>query len=56
MAVNSFFFDFSKEHLDTALRNMWRDMRFSSIDLAKKLGIEARLPFLDPAFKIWLWE
>jgi asparagine synthase (glutamine-hydrolysing) len=47
----SFFFDMTKEQLDKALASMWTNMSFSSIDLAKSLGIEVKLPFLDPEFK-----
>jgi asparagine synthase (glutamine-hydrolysing) len=47
----SFFFELDKEHLDSALEDMWTKMRFSSTDLADYLGITAKLPFLDPEFK-----
>lgn len=47
----SFLFGLTKEQLDTALKKLWADMRFSSIYLAKELGLEARLPYLDPEFK-----
>jgi len=47
----SFFFGLTKEQLDIALKKLWTDMRFSSIYLAKDLGVEVRLPFLDPQFK-----
>lgn len=47
----SFFFGLTEEQLDTALKRMWANMSFSSIYLAKDLGLEAKLPFLDPEFK-----
>jgi len=47
----SFFFGLTKEQLDTALKKLSSNMRFSSTYLAKELGLEARLPYLDPKFK-----
>jgi len=47
----SFFFGLTKEQLDIALKKLWANMRFSSIYLAKDLGLEVKLPFLDPQFK-----
>jgi len=47
----SFFFGLTREQLDTALKKMQVNMRFSSQYLAKELGIEVRIPFLDPQFK-----
>ncbi|GAH88552.1 unnamed protein product, partial [marine sediment metagenome] len=47
----SFFFELTKEQLDIALKKLWHDMRFSSVYLAKDIGVEVRLPFLDPQFK-----
>ncbi|MBA7694109.1 Asparagine synthetase B [glutamine-hydrolyzing] [subsurface metagenome] len=47
----SFLFELSKEQLDIALKKLWANMSFSSIYLAKELGLEVRLPFLDPQFK-----
>ncbi|MFC2025366.1 asparagine synthase-related protein [Chloroflexota bacterium] len=47
----SFLFGLTREQLDTALRKLWTNMSFSSIYLAKDLGLEVRLPFLDPQFK-----
>ncbi len=51
LAGYSFFFDMEKAQLETALHNMCTGMNFSSIPLAEALGIEVRLPFLDPEFK-----
>ena len=47
----SFLFGLTREQLAAALKKLWANMRFSSIDLAKDLGVEARLPYLDPWFK-----
>ncbi len=47
----SFLFGLTREQLDTALKNLWDNMRFSSIYMAEALGLEVRLPFLDPQFK-----
>jgi asparagine synthase (glutamine-hydrolysing) len=47
----SFYFNLNKEELDAALAKMWANMRFSSIELARSLGIEAKLPILDSEFK-----
>jgi len=47
----SFLFGLTSEQLDTALRRLWADMRFSSVYLAEELGLEVRLPFLDPEFR-----
>ena len=47
----SFLFGLTKEQLDIALKKLWSNMRFSSIYLAEALGVEVRLPYLDPQFK-----
>ncbi len=47
----SFLFNLEKEQLNLELRKMWKVMSFSSVPLAKAIGIEAKLPFLDPDFK-----
>ena len=47
----SFLFKLSKEQLDKALKRIWENMRFCSIDLAEALGVEVRLPYLDPQFR-----
>ncbi|MFQ6127215.1 MAG: asparagine synthase C-terminal domain-containing protein [Candidatus Heimdallarchaeota archaeon] len=47
----SFFFELTKECLDSKLEKLWNTMRFSCINLAKDLGVEVRLPYLDPEFK-----
>jgi len=47
----SFFFDKSPKDLQDSLSRMWRIMQFSSTLIARSLGMEARLPFLDEKFK-----
>ena len=47
----SFLFGYEKEKLDLELKKLWSVMAFSSVPLAKVLGIEAKLPYLDPDFK-----
>ena len=47
----SFLFEKGYDQLDQRLENMWKTMRFSSAPLARNLGIEAKLPFLDDEFK-----
>ncbi len=47
----SFFFGLTKDQLDIALKRLWTDMRFSSVFLAKALGVTVRLPYLDAQFK-----
>jgi len=47
----SFFFELTKEQLDTALKRLQTNMRFSSEYLAKELGVAVKLPYLDPQFK-----
>ena len=33
------------------LKKLWANMRFASVPLAEDLGVEAKLPFLDPRFR-----
>jgi asparagine synthase (glutamine-hydrolysing) len=47
----SFLFGLEREKLDLELKKMWNVMVFSSLPLAKSLGIEAKLPYLDQDFK-----
>ncbi|MFC1988129.1 asparagine synthase-related protein [Chloroflexota bacterium] len=47
----SFFFGLTREQLSTSLKKMWSFMKFSSVDLARDLGVETKLPYLDPQFK-----
>ena len=47
----SFLFNKEQEELEQYLADLWEIMRFASVPLAASLGLEARLPFLDPALK-----
>lgn len=47
----SFLFELEREKLDLELRKLWSVMRFSFIPLAESLGMEAKLPYLDPELK-----
>jgi len=47
----SFLFGLTREQLDVELRKLWDAMIFSSIYLTGDLGLEVKLPFLDPEFK-----
>ncbi|MGD0330382.1 MAG: asparagine synthase-related protein [Nitrososphaeria archaeon] len=51
LAGYSFLFGLEKEKLDLELEKLWSVMSFSSVPLAKVLGMEAKLPYLDPDFK-----
>jgi asparagine synthase (glutamine-hydrolysing) len=51
MAGYSFFFNLKKDKLDLELKKLWGTMSFSTIPLAKSLGMVAKIPFLDPDFK-----
>jgi len=47
----SFFFDCNEEQLRLELEKMWRVMGFSSVVLGKSLGVDVKVPFLDPEVK-----
>jgi len=47
----SFLFGLERAELEAELKKLWDNMRFASVYLAEDLGVEARLPFLDPRFK-----
>jgi len=47
----SYLFGLGMAELDVELKKLWANMRFASIYLAEDLGVEARLPFLDPRFR-----
>jgi asparagine synthase (glutamine-hydrolysing) len=47
----SFLFGLEKEELELRLGKLWSVMSFSSVPLARDLGMRAELPFLDPEFK-----
>jgi len=51
LAGYSFLFGLEREKLDLELKKMWNVMVFSSLPLAKTVGIEAKLPYLDQDFK-----
>ena len=44
----SFLFNLEAERLKLELKKLWRIMSFSSVPLSKALGIEVKLPYLDP--------
>lgn len=43
----SFIYGLPQERMMDALHHMWDVMQFSSVPLAKSLGMEAKIPFLD---------
>jgi asparagine synthase (glutamine-hydrolysing) len=47
----SFLFGLARAELEAELKKLWANMRFASVPLARDLGVEARLPFLDPRFR-----
>ena len=47
----SFLHGLEKEQLNLELQKLWSIMHFSSTELAKVLGMEVKLPYLDPKFK-----
>jgi len=47
----SYLFGLERAELEVELKKLWANMRFASVPLAWDLGVEARLPFLDPRFK-----
>lgn len=49
----SFLFNHTPAQLEKALKKMWSTMRFSSIPLGKSLGVEVKIPFLDPEFRAY---
>ncbi len=51
LAGYSFLFNLDRERLRMELKKLWSVMMFSSIPLARALGIEAKLPYLHPKFK-----
>jgi len=52
----SFFFDMERGELEQELKKLWQGMRFSSVPLAQDLGLEAKLPYLDPQFMSYAME
>ncbi len=51
MAGYSWLQNMDKEKLDQQLQVMWSTMEFSSIPLSRALGMEVKIPYLDPEFK-----
>jgi asparagine synthase (glutamine-hydrolysing) len=47
----SYLFGLDRAELEAEFAKLWANMRFASVPLARYLGVEARLPFLDPRFK-----
>lgn len=47
----SFLFNLNPSDLKISLERLWNVMSFSAIPLAKSLGMQAKIPFLDPDFK-----
>ncbi len=47
----SFLFGLTKGQLYIALKKLSTNMRFSSVHIAEDLGVQVRLPFLDPHFR-----
>ncbi len=45
-----------KEKLDAELRKMWDVMTFDSVPLGNSVGVEVKIPFLDPDFKSFSME
>jgi len=44
-------FKLEKDELDQELQRWWSSMSFGSVPLGKAVGVEVKLPFLDPEFK-----
>jgi asparagine synthase (glutamine-hydrolysing) len=47
----SFLFGLARAELEAELKKLWANMRFASVPLARELGVEAKLPFLEPRFR-----
>lgn len=46
-------FHLTEEQFAVKQQEMWAEMGFSSIPMAKSLGMEIKAPFLDPEFQEW---
>lgn len=44
----SFLFEYDVQRIRLELEKMWKTMAFASVSMATPLGMEAKLPFLDP--------
>ncbi|UCC57626.1 MAG: hypothetical protein JSW14_04390 [Candidatus Bathyarchaeum sp.] len=51
LAGYSWLFNLNEKALKEYLSNMWQVMQFTSIPMAKSLGMVSKPPFLDPEFK-----
>lgn len=51
LAGYSWLFKLNEKELKEYLSNMWQVMQFTSIPMAKSLGMVSKPPFLDPEFK-----
>ena len=47
----SYLFGLTRAELEAELKKLGANMRFASVPLSRDLGVEAKLPFLDPRFK-----
>lgn len=52
----SFLFNLERERLDLEMRKLWSVMSFSSVRLARAIGVEAKLPYLDSDLKSFAME
>ena len=52
----SFLFGLDKKKLNLELQKLWDRMHFSSVDLANSLGLNVKLPFLDPKLKAFAMQ
>ncbi|MFA7398203.1 MAG: asparagine synthase [Crenarchaeota archaeon] len=46
-------FHLTEEQFAVKQQEMWAEMGFASIPMAKSLGMEIRAPYLDPEFQAW---
>jgi asparagine synthase (glutamine-hydrolysing) len=49
-------FSLEKEKLDVELLKMWDTMTFDSVSIGKAVGVEVKIPYLDPDFKSFAME
>jgi asparagine synthase (glutamine-hydrolysing) len=49
-------FSLEKEKLDMELLKMWDTMTFSSVPIGKAVGVDVKIPYLDPDFKSFAIE
>ncbi|MCW4016153.1 MAG: asparagine synthase-related protein [Candidatus Bathyarchaeota archaeon] len=52
----SWLFKFNEEELKEYLSNMWQVMQFTSVPMAKSLGIVSKPPFIDLEFKSYAYN